>query len=158
MRIAAIFVCLILAAAAVAPAQEAAQAAPSSTYRLNFVLHETEDGKPAATHACAMLVEDGSSGSIRTGTQVAVPSGGGFQYRDAGMRITSKLRSRDSQLLLTTTLEFSRLAGEGRVETRQTSTDSTALIPVGKPATIFAFDDWAAKRHYEVEVTAIRAK
>jgi hypothetical protein len=30
--------------------------------------------------------------------------------------------------------------------------------PAGKPATILASDDWASKRHYEIEVTAVKAK
>lgn len=159
MRIAAMLVCLILAAAAVAPAQETAPANPPDTYRLTFVIHETEDGKPAAAHTYTMLLDDGANGSIRTGTQVAITMGGpSFQYKDVGMNLGCALRSRDGQLGLKTSLSFSQIAGEGQAGMRQTSTENTAVIPAGKPTTILTLDDWASKRHYEVQVTAVKVK
>jgi len=162
MRIAAIFGCLMLAAAAVAPAQEAAPAVPGGTYRLTFVIHETEEGKTVGTHTYTMLVDDGASGSIRTGAQVPIPAGAmNFQYKDVGLNLSCSLHSRDGQLLLKTGLSFSQVVVEGspgNPETRQRSMENTALIPAGKPVTILAFDDWPSKRHYEIEVTAVRAK
>lgn len=161
MRIVATLVCLILAAAAVAPAQEAAPANPPGTYRLTFVIHETEDGKPAATHTYTMLLDDGANGAIRTSSKIPVITGGmNVSYQDVGMTLRCSLRSRDGQLGLKTNLELNQVPSEreGRPEFRNISTENTSVIPMGKPATILTLDDWTSKRRYEIEATAVRVK
>ncbi len=159
MKFAAVFAGLLLSASAL-PAQ-------TPVYRLNFAVHEAEDGKRVGTRNYTMMVESDSKGTIRAGTKVPVKTGADqFQYIDTGVNLDCRVREREGGLTLYTDFELSGPPTEGEQKAfggpmppiHQMRSSVAAAAVAGKPLTVLSIDDPATKRHYELEVTATKVR
>lgn len=147
-----------------ASAQEAAAKKPLSLYRVDFALHESEDGKRVNTRNYMQLVEEGGECRVRAGHKVAIttvvqgqPS---TQYLDVGFRLDCHLSEGDGYVRLEIRLDITGFAEEAKERPLLRNISSevrTAVLP-GKPTVVSSIDDSASKRRYELEVTATKAK
>lgn len=159
---------LALVVAAAAAAQEApAEKTPKpvSVYRVDFAIHESENGQRVNTRNYTMLLEAGGDGSIRTGSSVPVPVGEKqFNYVDVGVNLDCKLKERESRVALKIVLEISDIASRQESESlsrtiiRRNRSQVQTAIPPGKPTVVSTVEDAVSKRRYELEVTATKVK
>ncbi len=152
-----------LSAAQEAPAEKALK--PVILYRVNFAIHELEDGKLVNTRNYSQLVEDGGNCRVRAGhkTAITVPIQGvpSVQYLDVGLRLDCEISERDGYVRLDIRLDITSFAEEQTMEKpllRNISSEvKTAVVP-GKPTVVSSIDDSVSKRRYELEVTATKVK
>jgi len=172
------FLLLPLAAPAQEKKPEAASERPVSVYRLDYVIHELDNGKQINQRKYTLSVETGRYpgqkdwGRVRVGRKVPVATSGKpggelatlIQYMDVGVNLDCALEEQDNTLLLETRLEISSvvtggdLAAPGAPVTRQARTENAAVITPGKPTIIATLDDVDSTRSYQIEVTATRMK
>jgi type II secretory pathway component GspD/PulD (secretin) len=144
--------------------------APAS-YRLQFVFSDVENGKKTGSHTYTVVVQRGSekrnaeTSKYRSGSRVPIMTGtspGQWQYNDVGVSIDCRLYGPDDALTLESTVEVSSVANSQAVAAqpvvRQTKSDSTAVIPVGRPVMLASLDGADSPRQLEIEVTATRVK
>ncbi len=151
-----------------APAEtQAKEAKPVSIYRVDYAVHELEDGRRTNTRNYTLMVEADNKARLRVGTDIPLglgEKGLQLQYRHVGLNIDCGLRERDGYLVVRTTLNTSSVA---MAETKGSSSspvirdlgleDDTKAV-LGKPALVGAIDDVTANRRYELEVTVTKAK
>ncbi|MGH9863657.1 MAG: hypothetical protein ACRD35_09575 [Candidatus Acidiferrales bacterium] len=135
---------------------------PVNLYRLDFVIHESEDGKLINTRHYSQLIDAAGDWSrVRAGARVPITTDKGMQYMDVGMRIDYQLTERDAYVGLELRLEISNFAQGQATQDPQLRTISSdvksALLP-GKPTVVSSIDDTASKHRYELEVTATKMK
>ena len=137
---------------------------PLVIYRVDFAVHELENGKRVNTRNYTMLLAAGGTGRVRVGNQVPVATspGGQVQYIDVGLNIDCRLEERENYVTLRTMFEIKDFAqeqeGKDRPLLRTVRSDVDTAIPSGKPTLVSAIDDTATKRRYELEVTATKVK
>jgi hypothetical protein len=139
-----------------------------TVYKLQFSVHETENGKPAETRNYTMQVLPTISNKLNAGTKVPIPTGPPanpqFTYVDVGINVRAKVDQRGSMLMLDSDIEISNLGAErentGRPAPRiqQLRASVNTAIPVGQATPIATLDDPAGTRHYEIQVTASKVK
>lgn len=142
-----------------------------SIYRLDFAIHESEDGKRVNTRSYMIMAEDdyGRNCRIRTGSRVPIVTPGApgssvpaIQYMDVGINLDCDLRDRPDGVRLQVTMEISNFAQgqEGRDQPllRTIRIEAVAALVPGKPGLVSSVDDAASKRRYELEVTATKVK
>ncbi len=165
-------ICAVLAAGSFLLASPAlAQEKPAekvqksgNVYRLDFAIHEKENGTTLNTRNYVMLLEDKASGKVRAGNRVPISLGEkGIQYMDVGLNLDCDLRERDNDISLRVWLEISDFAAPGQEKVsapmlRTIRTEVQTGIPLGKPTVVSVVDDAATKRRYELEVTATKVK
>jgi hypothetical protein len=150
--------------------------APISVYRLDYVIHELDNGKQINQRKYSLSAEATHGpgkdwARVRVGRRVPVPvaakPGGeplNFQYMDVGMSLDCALREDDGGLVLETSVEMSsvvtggELAAQGAPVTRQARANMVSLLTPGKPTIIGTLDDVDSTRSYQIEVTATRMK
>ena len=111
-------------------------------YRVDYALHEVEQGKRINTRNFSLLLEESGSGNIRMGNKIPVQTSGGgtagstMQYIDVGLTLECRLQNRDGILLLDTRVETNGAeADQGKpmpVIRQMRATADTAVTP-GKP-------------------------
>ena len=156
--------------------QEVQAQSPVSVYRLDYVIHELDNGKRINQRKYSLSVEAGRGhsnrwGRVRVGRRVPVATGATttspvqqIQYMDVGMNLDCGLQETDDVLLLETRLEVSsvvtggELAAPGAPVTRQARTEMVSVLTPGKPTVIGTLDDVDSTRSYQIEVTATRMK
>lgn len=150
----------VLMMAQAAAGQNAAPVKAPASWRVNFTLHETDEGKRLSTRNYSMLVEAGNYGRIRIGTKVPVATGERqFQYYDVGLNFDCKLNEVNSELRFNASMDVSSVdaekppAGSNPV-VRQMRAEAAGAITPGKATSIATLDDPATRRHYEFEMTA----
>jgi hypothetical protein len=139
---------------------------PSSTFRLDYVLSETEGGKRTNERTFSMTVNEGSHGQLRSGTRVPITvSDKGVQYMDVGLKISGRVTERDGDLTLETEIEMSTFAiPEQASETKgnpilRTVNQSLSTRPaLGKASVLSALDDLNSRKRMQVEVTVTKLK
>ncbi len=165
---------------AAAAAQESSQpeakvaASPAEVYRLDYVIHELDNGKQINHRKYSLSVEATHGrtagkdwGQVRVGRRVPVAVGANdkqIQYMDVGMNLDCSLRQEDGSLLLESRVEMSSvvtggdLAAPGAPVTRQARANMVSVLTPGKPTVIGTLDDVDSNRSYQIEVTATRMK
>lgn len=142
------------------PAEKATKSV--SIYRVDFAIHESEDGKRINTRNYSQLVEEGGWGRIRAGASVPITTEKGVQYTDVGINLDCELKERNGHVRLDLRLEISSFGqeqeGKDRPLLRRIRSDVQTVIPVGKSTVVSSIDDTASKRRYELEVTATKVK
>jgi hypothetical protein len=143
------------------------------SYRLDFALHEVENGKRVSSRAYTMMVQRGNDNHdaewtrSRVGSRVPVTTGSNpsqTQYMDVGVNIDCRMWGADDALVLENTVEFSSLAAlpnaapDAHPVVRQLKATSFATIAAGKPTVIGSLDGVDSPRRTEIEVTATRVK
>jgi hypothetical protein len=166
--------------------QPAAQTKPENIYRVDYTLHELENGKRTNTRNYTLMVSAqpivypgagirvGDWTGFRVGSRIPVAMGKeSFQYFDLGVKINCRLKQGEDYLLIETTLEINSIAAsEPRPASAGLQSYSNPQTPVirslnlssitqairGKSALVGSIDDVTANRRYEIEVTATKVK
>lgn len=137
-------------------------------YRLNFAFHEMENGKSTGTRNYSMLLRTMTNEKLNIGTKVPVPTAPGnptqYTYVDVGISVRARLEDRGEDLWLGAEIESSNLGADRENAVRpaplvqQMKATFDTVIPLGRPTTVVTLDDPSGPRHYEIEVTATKAK
>jgi hypothetical protein len=154
-------------------AQEVSTQPPAEVYRLDYVIHELDNGKQINQRKYSLSVEATQGrggkdwGQVRVGRRVPVATGADskqIQYMEVGMNLDCALRQQDGSLLLESRVEMSSvvtggaLAAPGAPVTRQARANMVSVLTPGKPTVIGTLDDVDSTRSYQIEVTATRMK
>jgi 3D (Asp-Asp-Asp) domain-containing protein len=135
-------------------------------YRLDFSIHELEDGKKINTRQYSMNLTASEPEDIKIGSRVPVESKQGeFQYLDVGTNISGRLHSHNGQLELFVRVEMSNFAipeqasgHEPHPVIRQLKIGGSTLVVVGKPMVLGIVDDPNSKRQFQLEVTMTKLR
>jgi hypothetical protein len=151
---------------------------PANVYRVDYVLHELENGKRTNTRNYTLMVSaapvsgvaerGGDWTGFHVGSRVPISMGHEqYQYFDLGVKINCRLKERESDLLVETSLEVNSVAApeSGSVSTtaspagapqtpviRSLSLSSITQAVPGTAALVGSVDDVTANRRYEIEV------
>ncbi len=139
---------------------------PVSAYRLDFSVNELEDGKKVNTRQYSMNLNTDDADTIKIGTRVPVEAKQGeFTYIDVGTNIWSRLKERDSGLLLEVRCNISNFAVPDQTNRansmpllRQLEISGSTIAFPGKLIVIGSVDDPNSKRQFQLEVTATKLK
>ncbi len=152
MRILAV----VLAAAALLPAQEAK---PAVSYRVQIAVHESEAGKRLSTRNFTLLLGT-ERGRLNANTRTAVPSGGGqFQFVEVGANLSLQIHEQEGEPVLNGQIELTMPKQEPNAppSTSRFQLQVNAPVPMGKAIPLADFDDVGNKR-FQVEATVTRVK
>jgi hypothetical protein len=174
---AALFFCVAIASA---PAQDAAppkaettpQAqAPPRSYRLDYTLTESEDGKKIDSRQYSISVGGGTpsgrpwQGQVQIGTRVPVvmKSDGTIQYVDVGTKINGFISMRDGAQVLDTDCDVSSAAPDeakvdGRPILRTLMIRNETPVAIGKAMMVGTAEDPNSKRKFQLEVAVTEIK
>jgi len=133
-------------------------------YRLNFQLHEIEDGKTINTRQYALNVVPGydPSNELKIGTRVPVEAKQGeMQYIDVGTSIWARMIKHADALELEVHADLSNFASpDEKSQTttsmpllRQLRINASTIAALSKPMVVGIVDDPNSKRQYQLEVT-----
>jgi hypothetical protein len=137
---------------------------PVHAYRIDFSIHELEDGKKINTRHYSMDLNSGPWSEIKIGTRVPVlPTQGSFQYIDLGTSIDCQVGEQGEDVTLDIRSDFSNLSGPEEQHSaqpiiRQIKINGRTLTAPGKPVVIGAVDDPNSNRTFQLEATATRLK
>lgn len=152
-----------------AEARQAEATKPRAFYRLDYTVHELQDGKRLNSRSYTLFT-DGRRQSchMRVGNRVPITMGAPtqaappqFQYFDVGFNLDCFAEEVAGGLAVENTMEISSVAGEAQTPApvvRSYRMRSSALLPFGKPRVVVEGDDPHAARRLQVEVTATRAQ
>lgn len=140
-----------------------------AAYRLDFYLHELEDGKKINTRQYSMNLiqgmQNGQWQELKIGTRVPVEmKQGEVQYLDVGTNISARLQEIKSALDLEVRADLSNFTtpdqeGKSRMPLlRQLRISGATIVTTGKPIVVGSVDDPNSKRQYQLEVTATKLK
>jgi len=157
-------VLLAILVCAAPPAQAQANSDAPAVYRLECLVHKSNNGKRVDTRNYTLRVADGSAGTVRVGTRVPYLTGAQqYQYADVGLNLDIKLRALGAGLTLDVSLEISDLAKPPEAEAnspaptvRQIKTRVETVIPAGKPTVVASLDDVVEKDRYDLEITGTK--
>ena len=143
-------------------------AQPATSYRLNFSLHEMENGKRLSTRHYSLMLEPNAWAELKVGSKVPVTTNAGantqYTYVDVGVNIRAKLQEQASELHLHAEIEVSNLGTDREAQARpapqirQIRANVDAILPPGRATPVVTLDDPATPRQYEIEVTGTRLK
>jgi hypothetical protein len=143
----------------------------SHSYRLDYLLTETEDGKKIDSRKYSLNLGGGGQGGrsligrVQVGTRV--PAGtktdGTVQSLDVGTNLVAGLTVRDGVLSLSTTCDLTSVApDEGKIDGRPILRTLTLVADAplieGKPMLVATADDPNSKRTFQLEVTVAELK
>jgi hypothetical protein len=176
--IAALLFCVAIASAA--PAQDAARPkaeatpqaqTPPRSYRLDYTLTESEDGKKIDSRQYSIGTGGGTQsgrswlGQVKIGTRVPVvmKSDGTIEYVDVGTKINGSIIMRDDAQVLHTDCDVSSVAPDeakvdGRPILRTLTISNETPIVVGKAMVVGTAEDPNSKRKFQLEVTVTEIK
>ena len=164
------FICLaVVGACAALRAQEAK---PREAYKVEYVFSEWQDNKKVNARTYTLLVRPMDKASLRLGSRVPIATGSlgttenvvstQFQYLDVGMNIDCTLEPLDSDVILATTVEVSRLGPEQAKEVhpvvRQTKFQVRDLVPIGKPTVLSNADEVDGTGRFQIEATVAKIR
>lgn len=155
---------VVLVRAQEAPAEETrGSPKPLSVYRVEFAIHESEDGKRVNTRNYAQVVEEGGHCRVRAGSRVPITTGAGVvQYMDVGVRVDCELSERDGYVRLDLVLEITSFAqdqqAQGHPLLRNIRSELQTAVQPDKPTVVSSIDDTTSQRRYELAVTATKVK
>lgn len=155
------------------------QAPARDTYRLEYTITETEDGKKLNARTYTIVCEDRGAftrGELKVGSRVPLAVSGDsantqsantqFQYLDVGMNIEVRLEMTASgDLSLQSEVDMSSIPDSGPPDKvggnpviRHFRVTSFNALAVGRPVVITTADDVASHRQFQVQVTATKMK
>ncbi len=142
-------------------------------YRLDFVLKELDESRVLSqkTYSTFMSTDERQKGaSIRSGTKVPYQSGGGNNnYVDVGVNIDcQRIQEVNGQLVVQVSADVSSVPAAGNTPgenavpgmpvMRQNRWNSSAVVAIAKPTTLFSSDDLNTKRKLQLDLTATAIK
>jgi hypothetical protein len=142
---------------------------PTSTYKLDYVFSENQDGKKVNARSYSTLVRVRERGSIRLGSRIPVAvgaakdgSGNQIQYMDIGVNLDCRIAEElDSGIDLFTNAEVTSLTDANRVGNpvvRQSKIQVESIVPAGKQVLLTSADEVDGTRRLQLEVTATKVK
>jgi hypothetical protein len=151
---------------------------PIRPYRLDFSVHEMENGKTVNSRRYSLNVTAGSPDELKIGARVPVSSGGPgglqYQYVDLGTNIWTILQDGSDELQLEVRCEISwskAAQRDSEVDPKQEHGPAYAppivsqikiggktLLVTGKPMIIGSVDDPYSDRQFQLEVTATKLR
>jgi len=145
---------------------------PTSTYKLDYVFSELQDGKRINARSYSALVRLMDKGSIRLGNRVPIlvanskDGGNQIQYLDIGVNIDCRVEQEvEGGVMLFTNVETSSLApeqpGENRTGDpviRQVRYQTDNVVPLGKGTLLGSADEVDGTRRLQIEVTATKVR
>ena len=165
------FICLIVFfAASRLYGQEAKPQPSTSTYKLDYVFSENQDGKRVNARSYTTLVRVRDRSSIRLGSRIPVSVGAApkegvptqWQYMDIGVNIDCRIEEElDSGIDLFTNADISNLTDErhfGNPIVRQSKFQIQNVVPLGKQVLLTSADEVDGTRRLQLEVTATKVK
>lgn len=165
------FICLIVFfVASPVYGQEAKPQPSTSTYKLDYVFSENQDGKRVNARSYTTLVRVRDRGSIRLGSRIPVSVGAApkegaptqWQYMDIGVNIDCRIEEElDSGIDLFTNAEVTSLTDErhfGNPIVRQSKIQVQNIVPLGKQILLTSADEVDGTRRLQLEVTATKVK
>jgi hypothetical protein len=159
--------------------QNEPQAPARDTYRLEYTITETEDGKKLNSRTYTIVCEDRGAltrGELKVGSRVPLAVSGDspdthsvntqFQYLDVGMNIDARLEvTASGELSLHSEVDMSSIPESGSLDKvggnpviRHFRVTSFNAVAVGRPVVITTADDVASHRQFQVQVTSTRIK
>ncbi|HUM04700.1 MAG TPA: hypothetical protein VLT90_04510 [Terriglobales bacterium] len=137
-----------------------------AAYRLDFSLHELEDGKKINTRQYSMsLIQGVQWQELKIGTRVPVEmKQGEIEYLDVGTNISARLQEIKSALDLEVRADLSNFAVPDQANKssmpvlRQLRISGATLVMTGKPVVVGVVDDPNSKRQFQLEVTVSKLK
>jgi hypothetical protein len=146
-------------------AKPAAQSGePAKYYRLDFVIKETDNGKPVSSRNYSLTAAAGGSGnncSVRAGDKIPTPTGKDqFTYLDIGVNIDCHdLKDVGEKLALRIQADITGSTGlaqaaAGAPVIRQFRWASDVLVPLRKATVIYQSDSASSKNGMQLELTA----
>ena len=153
-------------------AQELKPQMPTSTYKLDYVFSELQDGKRINARSYSALVRLMDKGSIRLGNRVPIlvanskDGGNQIQYLDIGVNIDCRVEQEvEGGVTLFTNVETSSLApeqpGENRTGDpviRQVRYQTDNVVSLGKATLLSSADEVDGTRRLQIEVTATKVR
>lgn len=138
----------------------------NSTYKLDFVLTEMQNGKRINSRAYSMLTREGENAKIRLGDRVPVPaSGGQYQYVEIGTNLDARpAKEVEGGLPLRVLASVESMLPEQQGEklpvpmVRHLSYEVDAVVPLGRQTLISSADELVGERHLQIEVTAVKVR
>ena len=142
---------------------------PTSTYKLDYVFSENQDGKKVNARSYSTLVRVRERGSIRLGSRIPVAVGASkedgssqWQYMDIGVNLDCRIAEEiDSGIDLLTNAEMSSLTDANRVGNpvvRQSKILVENIVPIGKQVLLTSADEVEGTRRLQLEVTVTKVK
>lgn len=143
---------------------------PSSTYKLDYLFSENQDGKRVNARSYTALVRVRDRGSIRIGSRIPVAVGAApkegvstqWQYMDIGVNIDCRIEGElDSGIDLFTNADVTSLTDErhfGNPIVRQSKIQVQNIVPLGKLVLLTSADEVDGTRRIQLEVTATKVK
>ena len=137
-----------------------------AAYRLDFSLHELEDGKKINSRQYSLnLLQGVQWQDLKIGTRVPVEmKQGEVQYLDVGTKISARLQEIKSALELDVVAELSNFTSADQEQKsrmpllRQLRISGATIVTSGKPMLIGSVDDPTSKRQFQLEATVTRLK
>lgn len=157
----------------IADLDQSRAAAGPAAYKLEFTVHQFENGKKINDRSYSVIVErgrardDANRYSLKAGSKIPVLTGsagaGQYNYMDIGMNFDCRLWGPDDGLMLQSTVEVSSLSmpqqgSPNQPTVRQAKADLVSPISGAKPVTIASFDEVDAPRRMDIEVTATKLR
>ena len=153
-------------------AQEPKPQPSSSTYRLDYVFSELQDGKRINARSYTILLRAMDKAVVKIGSRVPIVTGstkeGGtqIQYLDIGMSIDGRIgQELGSGVELITSVDQESLAPEqpgenrsGDPVIRQLKYQTENTVPLGKQTLLGSADELDGTRRLEIEVTATKVR
>jgi hypothetical protein len=139
-----------------------AQTKAANSYRLEFVVRETQSNQGPSERKYLMMADGRSNARINAGTRVPFREGERTQYLDLGTNILCQVLEREGseQVRLDCNFEVSEIAAESPagVAPRITSRRSNAVITAqpGKAIQLVAMEDGLSGRTQQISVTISR--
>lgn len=146
-----------------------AQAAVYHSYKLNFALRETDQGKIVNQRAfslsaslSASRMNDAERSSLRAGTRLPITGEKGIEYIDIGTNLdVDRIKEASDGLQMFLSAQISSIPADNPATTgptpiRQVKASASVLAPLNKPTVVFTADDPVSKHRFELEVTAVR--
>lgn len=140
---------------------------PVNAYRLDFTIHELDEGKKINARQYSLNLNSGDADEVKIGTRVPVEmKQGEMQYIDVGTSIWCRIRGeRGNDLELMVRAEISNFAipeQQSRSNSmpllRQLRINASTLLVPGRPMVVGSVDDPNSKREFQLEVTANKLK
>ena len=164
--------CLVVVFAATLWAQEPKPQSPPSTYKLDYVFSELQDGKRINARSYTILLRATDKAVVKIGSRVPIVTGNTkegdtqIQYLDIGMNIDGRIgQELDSGIYLVTSVDVESLAPEqpgenrrGDPVIRQVKYQTENTVPLGKLTLLGGADEVDGTRRLQIEVTAAKMR
>jgi len=140
---------------------------PPSAYRLDYSIHELEDGRKINTRHYSLNVNENDANELKIGTRVPVEvKAGETEYIDVGTSLNGRTQvGRDAQVKIFVRVDMSNFALPEQADghdrhplIRQLRISGSTVVEFGKPTVMGVVDDPNSKRQFQLELTVTKLR